>query len=83
MTKEFYDWLIKIFFKSVIAEEVVDGFASQKIFSVLLEFNWQRKSYNYNFFVIENQKTSWKDFLDTNFRFAQVLLENRASSVFE
>jgi hypothetical protein len=39
MTKEFYDWLIKVFFKSVIAEEVVDGFASQKIFSVLLEFN--------------------------------------------
>jgi hypothetical protein len=30
MTKEFYDWLIKIFFKSVIAEEVVDGIAYPK-----------------------------------------------------
>jgi hypothetical protein len=30
MTKEFYDWLIKIFFKSLIAEEVVDGIACPK-----------------------------------------------------
>jgi hypothetical protein len=43
MTKEFYDWLIKIFFKSVIAEEVVDGIDCPKNNFGALEIRLTRK----------------------------------------